>query len=396
MIHPALLAFDPAVPQRDWLLDQVQMRSHLAALGHGSAQAKWQIAKVKYHVGRDLRVLYRTAEGAHPRLVTVRTVRQSPDARFTAFPADRRLDWLPSLMAPRGSFDSLLGGAWTSSRLTGYAPEKSAVVACLGVRSAPVAFAKLFAYPGEARESFDNVDRVARASRAVDLVLRTPRPILLAEPQNLLLTEAARGRRLTELHGDALEHAVGFMGAALAELHATRAPLPAHRDRTADQALNDAARLIGGARPDLHEAVTGLAQLLNATRPSCTRTVPLHGDVHFKNALLDGERLWLIDFDQAHLGPAAADLGSVLALLRSDALVGIRTTAESIELADAFLRGYSDVRRLPPRAELRWHTSAALLAERALRAVTRVRCELLAHLPSLIDDARRRLERGAA
>jgi aminoglycoside phosphotransferase len=397
MNHPALLAFDPAVPTRDSLLDEQQIGRQIAALGHASVDAEWRLAKVKYHVGRDLRVVYRGATGGTDRLIAVRTVARSANARVNTFPTDRRLEGLPSLMTPPATFASLVDGRWTASRLAGYAPEKSAVVACLDAAGRPIAYAKLFADPAEGRRAFDLTRRIEHAARADDLVLRVPRPVRFAESEKLLILTPACGRRLTDLRGAELEWAVGPMGTALGELHATRAPLDAPgRDRTGDSALIEAAQIIGRARPDLEAEAMEAANALVGSRPPCTRPVPLHGDVHLKNVLLDDDQIWLIDFDQAHSGPAAADLGSFLAVLRADALTGARTEGEAVALADSFLRGYATVRSLPPLAELRWHTAAALLAERALRAVTRVRRDILAHLPALIDDAGRSAHRGVA
>jgi aminoglycoside phosphotransferase len=393
----ALLAFDPAVPDRDSLLDEQQIGSRLATLGHGTRETRWRVGKIKYHVGRDLRVVYRAADDGQHRLVAVRTARRSATARVNAFPIDRRLDCLPAVMTPRRTFGSLLGGAWVSSRLAGYAPEKSAVVACRDVAGETVAYAKLFADSSEARRAFDVTNRIERTARSACVVLRVPRPLALAD-QPLLVLEAARGRRLTELAGAELERAVTFMGAALAELHATRAPLDAlGRDRTADTALISAARILGRARPDLANEAEALAASLAASRPRfCRPPVALHGDVQLKNVLLDGERIWLIDFDQIHTGPAAADLGSFLAVLHTDAVVGARTAGEAVDLADALLRGYAGVRSLPALTDLRWHTAAALLSERALRAVTRVRRDILAHLPALLADAGRSWRRVLA
>jgi Ser/Thr protein kinase RdoA (MazF antagonist) len=96
----------------------------------------------------------------------------------------------------------------------------------------------------------------------------------------------------------------------------------------------------------------------------------------------------LIDLDQAAAGPAAADLGGMLAGLRYCRRVGLCSRAAERALAGAFLAGYAAVRPLPPPAELRWHAAAALLAERALRAVNRVRAEGLLHLGEILDDAR--------
>jgi hypothetical protein len=63
-------------------------------------------------------------------------------------------------------------------------------------------------------------------------------------------------------------------------------------------------------------------------------------------------------------------------------------------VARAFLRGYASVRLLPARQSLTWHIAAALLIERILRAVTRVRPLGLSYLPELIDDAHALLTDG--
>ena len=54
----------------------------------------------------------------------------------------------------------------------------------------------------------------------------------------------------------------------------------------------------------------------------------------------------------------------------------------------ALLDGYASARELPDRADLDWHVAAALLSERALRAVNRVREDGLAHLGPVLADAR--------
>jgi Ser/Thr protein kinase RdoA (MazF antagonist) len=115
--------------------------------------------------------------------------------------------------------------------------------------------------------------------------------------------------------------------------------------------------------------------------------VLLHGDCHPKNALVDGGRLALIDLDQAGTGPAAADVGSYLARLRVARVVGRQTAAQEAAISTAFLAGYDAVRPQPPDDELRWHTAAALVAEQSVRAVNRVRPDVLAHLPAVLATA---------
>jgi Ser/Thr protein kinase RdoA (MazF antagonist) len=95
----------------------------------------------------------------------------------------------------------------------------------------------------------------------------------------------------------------------------------------------------------------------------------------------------LIDLDQSGLGDAAADLGSLLARLRHGEAVGELTSGEADAMVDAALGGYAAVRPLPSAPSLRWHTAAAIVAERMMRAVNRVHLPALANLGALADAA---------
>ena len=79
------------------------------------------------------------------------------------------------------------------------------------------------------------------------------------------------------------------------------------------------------------------------------------------------------------LNPSRDEL---LALYRTMLL--IRRCEE--QLARCFLDGYATVRTVPAYWSVRWHTAAALLTERALRSVNRVRPAGLAHLAELLDE----------
>ena len=89
----------------------------------------------------------------------------------------------------------------------------------------------------------------------------------------------------------------------------------------------------------------------------------------------------------ASVGPAAAELGSVLASLRYAAEIGLIRPAAVQGLGSALLSGYAELRRPPTAPPLRAHTAAALLAERCLRVVTRVRTEGLRRLPAMLAAA---------
>ena len=102
----------------------------------------------------------------------------------------------------------------------------------------------------------------------------------------------------------------------------------------------------------------------------------------------------LLDLDQCARGHPAADVGSLLAALRHRRLVGALTPAQQDELESAFLAGYAEHAEVDPAA-LRWHTAAALLVERAERAVHRVLPTSLARLPALLLEADELLDAAA-
>jgi len=105
-----------------------------------------------------------------------------------------------------------------------------------------------------------------------------------------------------------------------------------------------------------------------------------------------GELAHQIDVEDVAIGPAAADLASVVAgFLYLYASGELSRTTFSRQVA-AFLNGYANIRPLPDPNSLRWHTAAALFIERASRAVTRIRPLGLAHLDRLLREASRVLD----
>jgi hypothetical protein len=83
------------------------------------------------------------------------------------------------------------------------------------------------------------------------------------------------------------------------------------------------------------------------------------------------------------------DLGSVIAGLYCEACVGLLTRRELSSLSNAFLSGYGVA-----AASLRWHVTAALIEERALRAVTRIRFGGLERLSEILTTAEAVLNGG--
>jgi hypothetical protein len=404
---------DPAVPQRDALLEPALIAERLERLLGVGIESCRQL-RVKYRIGARLRVVHRVrangasydiaastfptlerSNGAYVQGIEravaegpVRPVVHDAELRtvFWTFPNDRKIAGLAALAAPAPELAVLLPG-WSRSELAAYAPEKAATVCCLDGRGRTLGYAKTYAGEEGARARGVH-DALAGGLPADDPFLRLPRALGYSSRFRTLLVEALDG-------GPALESAepvLGYrrLGRGLARLHGLTPPDHARFRRAQQGRLEGAAELIGAVRGDVAESALRLARDL-APRLSAGEDVCLHGDVNFRNALLQDGRVALIDLDQVAAGPAAAELGSVLASLRYGGVVGLIRPRAVAELATAFLDGYAEVRRLPDEEVLRAYTAAALLGERSLRVVTRVRREGLRRLPELLDEARRAL-----
>jgi tRNA A-37 threonylcarbamoyl transferase component Bud32 len=419
-------AADPRLPQRDLLLDEREVARRLSAsLGlrgrlHISVCER---VRTKYRAGDSLRVLHRVRVEGRNYTIAARTFNAGESLRayeraahaavecaplravlhdaeletvFWTFPNDRKLAGLDALREVPPEFARLFAPAWTHSRLVAYAPEKCATAQCLDDDSRVVAYAKVYA-GDEGRRVYHTYRELGRQLRSVSASLTLPRALAYDDARRTLLLEAVEGSRVADLRAEELPRGYHQLGAALAALHSLQAPegLPAFERLTVGR-IKRAALVIGSARPDVRREASELAAELE--RRYVTREeahVCLHGDVHTKNFITRGDALTLIDLDQCASGDAAADLGSLLASLIYGAITSGASQSSIKSLGEAFLSGYESARALPSRASLRWHTAAALLAERALRSVNRVRPEGLARLRELLAAALDALREGA-
>jgi Ser/Thr protein kinase RdoA (MazF antagonist) len=223
---------------------------------------------------------------------------------------------------------------------------------------------------------------------------------VLAAGDRAMVLEPIAGRRLDTLTADELPDALRGLGAALAALHAAPPP-PRPFRRTGPERLARAVAVISRGRPDAGgPAARALAALLE--RPQHASAVCLQGDANLRNAILTAapnratsgrsfgaapERatsVVLVDLEDSAAGPAAADLGQVLAGLLTARVRGAIDERTERVLGDALLAGYGE---RPAWEALRWHTAAAVLARVALPAVNRVRPELLPRLRELLTAA---------
>jgi len=392
-----LLAVDPALPQRDLLLDETLMTEYLSHLiKHGIEDC--ERLRTKYRVGTSLRVLYqlrgsgrsyRIAARAFPgtrRIAnqsTSQTELNAPElnATFWIFPRDRKIKNLAVLDNIPDELRDIEGQTWTRSRIVAHAPEKSVTAQCLDDNEQIIAYAKIYA-GNEGRQIFETY-------RAVTGKLQIPRAIAYSETHHLLLLEPVDGVPLSTVAES--ESAFFRLGKVLNGLHRLDPPswLP-RATRHLPEALASASATLSEARSDAADLVHRLSNKLIA-QYTHGKPVFLHGDVHPKNIFLNEETLFLLDLDQAATGAGTADIGSVIAGLYCDACTGSRTWREASVLKRALLDGYGAQH---DSHELRWHIAAALLQERALRSVTRIRTATLQKLPEILRTAETVLNGG--
>lgn len=408
------LAPDPVLPQRDVLLDDQQMAARLSLLitrAGPSVVDSCEKQRIKYRIGESLRILYRvyvngrshliaakafaepyaeTAAGAaaifeHSRQFFDRDLRTS----FWVYPNDRRIADLSLLCHSPETLSRVLGGNWRRSEVIAYVPEKCATVRCLDGDGQAIAYAKMYAAT-EGRSVHRTYLQLASACA------RVVKPLEYSESHRLLLLNAVPGTRIADLKQDELRDGFAGLAQTLAALHSAPALRQLPRFQRHDlERLRKCARIVAKARPDVARVANQLDDDLRATVPAAEPLVCLHGDVHPKNGISNGV-VTLIDLDQSAIGPAAADLGSMLALLHYNRRTGLINRRTEQQLASAFLGAYAGFRQLPSQRSLTWHTAAALLSERALRSVNRLRLEGLQHLSLLLNDATEILRTGGA
>ncbi len=407
------LAHDAAVPQRDLLLDAVRMREWFSArMTAAVAPIACRLVRARYRPGDSLRVVFELTVADRTMLAVARThaadarveatseprdgaqllPRSFHDiglgARFWTVPFDPRMPSLPMLLAAPERIRGPLGTRWRRSRLTGYSPQKQAAVACLDDRHLPLAYAKVYGRAEDGARAFA-LHRAAPEAAAGDRVLSLPDAPAYDQDRRVLYLGAMPGRRIADLPACSLPHALSALGRAAAALHGCEMPTGLLPDGQAlwEEQIDSAVRLIARARPDVSVEAAALARELQASRPDDDPNVPLHGDLHLKNALIDRGRVSLIDLDQMVAGPAVMDMAAVVASLIADGLTGRAPTHAVRASVQSFADGYRSVRRFAP-GPLAWHVGTALLVQRGARAITRIRHESLAQLSDIIAVAR--------
>lgn len=407
---PAGFTTDPVIPARDALLDTASVAEVVGRIyNHEGAIEACTLRRANYCIGESLRVVYDIGTDGRNFVMSARTFHDSAEAFRRAqanaetvggmpgvahdprtqtvwwtLPNDRRLRNIGTLLDPPRRVRESSGVAWDQSVLVGYAPDRSATARLVDAHGQTSGFAKAYLD----RDALDVAEQYNRVAASVALLdgIRTPRALGWARPDRIVVLEQMRGRPWAQLPTDLRPTAMQSLGVALANVHGLPADFgrgPFQRYRM-EQVLSSA-DLVAIARTDVAAAAHRLRDKLAKGPPSRETTVCLHGDLRPDNILFHGDQVHMIDFDQGGSGAASADLGSMLASLMTWRLID---PLESVDgLATAFLAAYSTIRALPSADELRWYTGAALVADRAIRAINRVHRPTLAILPELLDMA---------
>jgi hypothetical protein len=168
------------------------------------------------------------------------------------------------------------------------------------------------------RKSFELTRQLAAEFEATEPdTVHIPRPFGVLPEFNMWLQEKVPGTRLTEflLAGDA--RTLGTRVArALHKIHCSRVAAPS------EHTLNDELKILDRRLKDVSAAKPELAARIDALLARCHELVrsiptprpsPIHRDFHPGQVLVDGPRLWLLDFDLFSTGDPAVDVGNFIA-----------------------------------------------------------------------------------
>lgn len=328
-----------------------------------------------------------------------------------AFPNDRKIGGLPALMESANrhndALDRLVAAIWGAgttmgqhtTRLIHYVPEHTCTVRvqlALANKNPQVPqnvtlFGKAY-YDDEGAESYRLMQQLWDSDACRQGQLQIAQPLAYDPAGRILWQRGLPGRTLLtyELDNQSTEPLLAEAAHAVAMLHCAALPCR-HTTTQADvlALLPRSQTVVSQRLPQLTTAVGTLVAALQALAP-CPASEPaatLHGDLHLQNFFVNeaaphGQRLALIDLDNLSTGSPWHDLGSFCAALYYRGLVDGIAQDSIAQSLDRFLLAYAEQAPWPlNRAAINWYTAAALLNERACRAITRMkegRLELIA------------------
>lgn len=206
---------------------------------------------------------------------------------------------------------------------------------------------KVFAEPQRAQLVYEHLRVLSEALPATQ-ELGVPEPLALLPERGLVVYRHGEGTPLSGIH-DPAEALRGVQAAArwLAQLHSSQVALPRRVDLAQEvKTTREWAELISGIYPWAAAQARWVADhwAAQATAPRTGRAVPLHRDFHPGHVLV-GDRICVIDLDEARQGDAAFDIAHFCAyvelLMRVPADDGSEGTLSAASLVSAFVEEYA-------------------------------------------------------
>jgi aminoglycoside phosphotransferase (APT) family kinase protein len=191
------------------------------------------------------------------------------------------------------------------------------------------------------RQTRRNMTLVTRALEKIpDPVLAVPKTLCYDSARRCLVQQRVDGTPYFFLAGTPqFFSALRRAGEALSELH--RLELPSERAKSLEEHLSDLVHphplVLAEKLPELRQRIYAvLSALKSAARRSAGEILacPVHRDFHLRQLFLEGDRVWLIDWDLFAFGDPALDVGNFLMYLET------RLDPGQPAAAEAFLEGY--------------------------------------------------------
>ncbi len=172
-------------------------------------------------------------------------------------------------------------------------------------------------------------------------VLRIPAAIYYDPAMQCLFQQKASGVPFTDVIGtDTFRFALHQAGVALSQLHSLNIGemTPKSLSDHVSELIRPHPTLLGEHFPEYRQTITDCLDLLRHRDMDCREglpIVPIHRDFQLRQLFLDGQCVWLVDWDLFAYGDPAFDVGYFVAYLQSHL-----TENDFASARDAFLRGY--------------------------------------------------------
>jgi len=441
-LDPTSIPTDPLLPLLKEVLSTEIMaeafRKHLLKSGSDLVLSDCRIERVKYKPGKNCLVCYRlTLEdksqgrliqqivsgrtynpgGSMARFVKanldpVLDTPMGPPARIPElemvlwpFPNDRKLKHLTTLMDPekleRRCIQPLVktywGDGWAITgiepALVHYVPEHTTSMRVAvrlenpvtGQEASWVIYGKTY-YDDQGATSERVMTRLYDSGASHGLI--TARPLGYQEAFKVHWQQALPGQPISGIDMTSghfltlLEEAARMVAALHSEEVDTQAAMNVG---TVEEKLAQVRRQINYLLPFMDETLSNQNSLLLSQARKLVKQpdVTLHGDLHLKNILADGQQVALIDLDGVKKGSPLFDIGSFIAGLIYRARQMEQPWPPVARAIDTFLAAYEEeVPWKVTRDDVNWHVATALIYERVYRCLARMKPGRM----ELIDD----------